>query len=53
MFSISKILRYKLLAKTPAIIILIYKDGKLYTQIGDYLKLEKSTMISIIYYYNR
>lgn len=51
--SISKTSRCKYLVKILAIIISIYKESKLHMQIGNHLKLAKSTVISIIYRYNK
>lgn len=53
MFFIPKTLRYEHLAEILAIIISIHEENKLYMQIGDYLKLAKSIIISIIYYHNK
>lgn len=53
MSSIFKTSKREYLPETLAIIISIYKKNKLYMQIGNYLKLVKSTIIFIIYCYNK
>lgn len=53
MFSIFKILKYKYLIETLAIIILMHKKIKLYIQIGNYWKFAKFNEIFIIHYHNK
>ncbi len=51
--SIRKISKRELSAETLAIIISMHEAGKLLAQIGDYLKLAKSTLTYIIHRNNR
>ncbi len=51
--SIPKTSRREHSAKTLAIIISMHEENKSHAQIGDYLKLAKSTMISTIHCHNR
>ena len=51
--STPKISRRENLAETLAIIISMHEEGKSHAQIGDHLKLAKSTMTSIIHRHNR
>lgn len=51
--SIFECLRSEYLAQTLPMIIFKYEERKLYIQIGDYLKLSKSTVTSILYCHNR
>lgn len=50
---IYKTLRYKYLLKILIVIILMYKQDKLYLKIYNYFKLAKSIIIFIIYSYDR